>query len=163
MTNNFSTISSHLSQPNYLNFKLSPESLRFEYLLTFKQLFLIKYFIETNKIFVYSSPAEAWRVKMTPFLSVEDIEKHPAKNLCSALVGYSFVQLAWVMHRTIRCWILGTDKWKSTFADLRNLRTFWGKRHANNDNIERNVSQEGAVENRRRHLNQPHRIKDRSK
>lgn len=59
VTNNFSTISSHLSQPNYLNFKLSPESLPFEYLLTFQQLFLIKYFIGMNKIFVYSSPAEA--------------------------------------------------------------------------------------------------------
>lgn len=59
MTNNFSTISSHLSQPDYLNFKLSPESLPFEYLLTFQQLFLIKYFIGMNKIFVYSSPAEA--------------------------------------------------------------------------------------------------------
>lgn len=59
MTNNFSAISSYLSQPDYLNFKLSPESLPFEYLLTFQQLFLIKYFIGMNKIFVYSSPTEA--------------------------------------------------------------------------------------------------------
>lgn len=68
MTNNFSTINSHLSQLDYLNFKLSPESLPFEYLLTFQQLFLIKSFIGMNKIFVYVRRAEEPSLK-TPFLS----------------------------------------------------------------------------------------------
>ena len=56
-TNNFSTISSHLSQPDHLTFKLSPKASLLN-LLTYQQLFLIKYFIGMNKIFVYSSPAE---------------------------------------------------------------------------------------------------------
>lgn len=148
VSSNFSTIPALIyhSQILWLS-ELSPKSPFWTYLLTCKQLFLIKYFIGMNKVFVYSSQQkheESWKHHSS---LAKDVE------MCFRWVPHS-PSWHWYSGPLDLCsWILGT--WKNTFADLRNPESPREEIDMKQLHKKCMYLMEGSVENRRRDLYQP--------